>query len=411
MISSLMIFMAMLLIAMLVEPLSERLRFPFSALLVLVGFIGSEAIVAFGFDTGLRYETFNDLILHLFVPILVFESAFNIHAKSLFKNIIPILILAVPAMLLASVVTATIIYYGIGHPQHFPFAAALLAGILLSATDPVAVVALFKKLGAPERLNILLEGESLFNDATAVVMYSLVVTLALTPGAEFSVADASATFATSFFGGILVGAIVGGLASLIYRAFNHPMQHSVTSIITGLSAFYFSEHLLHVSGIVAILVAALILGETHRKYAPSSKDHLTTEIWELAAYISNAILFLLVGVTITWAMFEQQWLAMLIGIVAATIARLIVSYGLVPTLGLLPKTTSIPSCYKPVMMWGGLRGAIALALALSIPTEIESWFTIQSIAYGVVLFTLFIQAPLMPPLVQKTIDYHKQHDD
>lgn len=411
MISTLMIFMAMLLIAMLVEPLSERLRIPFSALLVLVGFIGSEAIVALGFDTGLRYETFNDLILHLFVPILVFESAFNIHAKSLLKNIIPILILAVPAMLLASVITATIIYYGIGHPQHFPFAAALLAGILLSATDPVAVVALFKKLGAPERLNILLEGESLFNDATAVVMYSLVVTLALMPGSEISASEASIAFGTSFLGGLFIGAIVGGAANLLYRAFNHPIQHSVTSMIAGLSAFYLSEHVLHVSGIVAILVAALILGETHRKYSSSSKDHLTTELWELAAYIANAILFLLVGITVNWAMFEQQWLAMLIGIAAATIARLLISYGLVPALGLLPKTAIIPACYKPVMMWGGLRGAIALALALSIPTEVDSWFTIQSIAYGVVLFTLFIQAPLMPPLVQKAIDYHKQHDD
>ena len=375
MISTLMMFMAMLLVAMLVEPLSERLRIPFSALLVLVGFIGSEIIVALGFDTGLRYATFNDLILHLFVPILVFESAFNIHAKSLLQNIVPILILAIPAMLLASLITATIIYYGIGHPQYFPFAAALLAGILLSATDPVAVVALFKKLGAPERLNILLEGESLFNDATAVVMYALVISLALTPSAELSVSEASLVFGKSFLGGVGIGAIIGGIASVAYRTFNHPVQHSVTSIITCLSAFYFSEHLLHVSGIVAILIAALILGESHRKYAPGSKDHLTADFWELSAYISNAILFLLVGVTITWAMFEQQWLAMLIGIAAATVARLVVSYALVPTLSLLPKTAAIPSCYKPVMMWGGLRGAIALALALSIPTEIESWFT------------------------------------
>ena len=397
----------MLLIAMMVEPLAKYLRFPFSGLLVLIGFIGSEIIIALGFDTGLRYYTFNNLILNIFVPILVFESAFNIHVKSLLKNILPILFLAIPAMLIAAVITGTTIYYGIGHPKHFPFTAALLAGIILSATDPIAVVALFKQLGAPERLNVLLEGESLFNDATAVVVYALIISVILMPTAEFNATEASLAFGKNFIGGILVGTIVGTIACGLYRLFNHTIQRSMITIITACCTFYFSEHLLHVSGIVSILFSALILGEYHRKHSKNTPNGLTTDFWALAAYIANSILFLLVGVTVTWAMFEEQWLAMLIGIFAVTIARFVIVYALLPTFTFLPRMEKIPQDYKPVMMWGGLRGAIALSLALSIPTEIDSWFTIQSITYGVVLFTLFIQAPLMPPLVKKAINYHK----
>ncbi len=397
--ATLMIFSAMLLVAMCSEPLARRARIPFTALLVVIGFIGSELIIMMGIDTGLRWQQFNHLILHVFVPILVFESAYNMNARVLISNLLPVLILAIPAMLLGATISAVILYYAIGYPDAFPLVAALLCGVIISATDPVAVVALFKQLGAPDRLTALLEGESLFNDATAVVMFTLLVSIALLPEAP-SLTQSSLDFLYAFLGGILTGLLTGGITSLLYRYFNKAIHFAVISIITATFTFYLAEYLLQVSGIVAVLCAGLLLGERQRTINP---DKFTGELWELNAYICNALLFLLVGVTITIGMFTSHWLAMLLGILAATIARAINIYLLFPVITKILPGTSLPAGYKPVMMWGGLRGAVSLALALSIPVQIDSWYSIQSIVYGVVIFTLFFQAPFMTSLVRKSL--------
>ena len=396
-----MVFMAMLLVAMFAEPLARALRLPFSVLLVVIGFAGSELVVHLGMDTGLRWQQFNYLVLQVFVPVLVFESAFNMNARALLANLPLVLVLAIPAMLLAAAVTGALLYVGIGHPAGFPLLAALLCGAIVSATDPVAVVSLFKQLGAPERLTALLEGESLFNDATAVVVFSLLVALAAVPGEGFAAGRAISAFLYTFTGGILAGLIVGGLAWLLYRTFTEPVSHTVISLVAATTAFYLAEHWLHVSGIVAVLCAGLTLGECHRRAAVP--DHFTGEVWELGAYICNALVFLLVGVTITAAMFTSHWLAMLIGIAAATAARAVNIYLLLPLLSRALPGEAPAASYRHVMMWGGLRGAVSLALALSLPTAIEGWYSIQSIAYGIVLFTLFVQAPLMPPLVRRAL--------
>ena len=399
----LMIFMAMLLVAMSVEPVARRLHVPFTALLVLVGFAGSELIVAAGGDTGLRWRDFNYLILHVFVPILVFESAFNMQAGVLLRNLPVVLVLAIPAMLLAAGVTGLVVYFGIGYPQAFPLVAALLCGVIVSATDPVAVVALFRELGAPPRLAALLEGESLFNDATAVVLYSLLVAMAVNSEDAAGGGAATVTFLYMFGGGVLAGLAIGSLAALLSRLFSGAVSLASISLITACSAFYLAEHFLRVSGIVAVLCAGLLLGERYRREAGASEQHFSAQLWELGAYIANALLFLLLGVTVTVGMFSSHWLAMLLGIAGATVARAGVIYLLLPPVVRALPVKPLPASYRPVIMWGGLRGAVAAALALSLPTDIESWYTIQSIAYGVVLFTLFVQAPLMPRLVRRTL--------
>ena len=194
------IFMAMLLFAVLTAPLAKRLGLPFSALLVLEGFVGSELIVAAGFDLGLRWYHFHDLVFFVLLPALIFESALNINIKLLLKNLIPILILAIPLMLLSAGITALLLYYGIGHPEGFPVIAALLTGALLSATDPVAVLALFKKVNAPERLSVLLDGESLLNDATAIVLFGLFLSFAQMEGEPLSLLNSLWKFLQSFLG-------------------------------------------------------------------------------------------------------------------------------------------------------------------------------------------------------------------
>lgn len=396
------LFAVLLLFAMLIEPLAAWIKLPFSSFLVVVGFIGSELIVWLGFDTGLRWYAFVDIILHLLVPIIIFESAFNANLRALLNNLPAVLFLAVPAMLVAALLTGLLIFFGIGNSVQFPLLTALLAGVILSATDPVAVVAIFKKLGAPDRLNALLEGESLFNDVTVIVVYSILISISIDTDSDLTLSHASLIFLKSLLGGVLVGLLIAAVCTYLYRLCVGHFVHTLLGIIAAILSFYVAEHWLHVSGVVAVLSAGLVLGEFCRQ--DKQKDyHLASDFWELNAYIANAILFILVGVTITASMFSSQWLAMLLGIGAATVVRFMVVYGMLPIFSLLPQVERCDKHYKRVLMWGGLRGAVSLALALSIPVEIEGWYTVQSIVYAVVIFTLFVQAPFIDRLVMKTL--------
>ena len=395
------LFMGMLLLAILIEPLCEKLRLPFSAALILVGFVSSEILVSFSIDTGIRWYNFYDLIFYVFLPILIFEAAFNMNARLLWKNIVPVLFMAIPLMLLSAGLIAIFLYYGIGHPAGFPWIAALLTGALLSATDPIAVLALFKKVGAPKRLSILVDGESLFNDATAIVMVTLLISLAMSTHGEFTWSGASIDFLRIFFGGALVGLVVGLIGFVLIPRVASDVTAGVISLISAYMAFIIAEGALHVSGVMAVLVAGLLLGHASRKDKQLGHQGFMESLWEYKSYIANAMLFLISGVTIQIAMFTDQWLAIIIGIVAALVARAVAVFMVVPGLNLVPRLEPVSMPYRVIMYWGGIRGAITLALALSLPTELPYWWTVQSIAYGVVIFTLLIQAPTMPLLMNK----------
>ncbi len=393
----LLFLMGLLLVAVLVEPLAQKIRLPFTAALVIAGFVGSEALVAAGFDTGIRAENFHDLIFYVFIPVLVFESAFHLDASLLLRNLLPVLFFAIPLMLLSAVTAGALIYYGIAHPQGFPWIAALLTGALLAATDPVAVVALFRSVGAPERLAVLLEGESLFNDATAIVVFGLFLALALAPGQAVDPGKISLQFLLVFCGGIVVGVTVGLACAALLKGFRQPILQSLVTLICAYSAYIVAEELFHVSGVMAVLAAGLVLGKAVRNQ--TDNRGFVDQLWEFNAYLANALVFLLMGLTITVDMFTERWLAMLIGILAVLAARAVGIFGFVPLISWVSRSNPIPARYQPVMFWGGLRGAVTLALALAIPVELDYWWTIQSIAFGVVIFTLFIQAPTMKPLL------------
>jgi len=215
--ATLMILVGMLLLALLIKPLTRRLHLPLAAVLVATGFVGSEILVFFGHTTGIDYIVFHDLIMFVFLPILVFEAAFKIDASLLRKNLFVILFLALPILLLSVGVSAVLIYYGIGHASGFPWIAALITGAVLSATDASPITSQFAKLGVPKRLRILMEGEDLFNDATAIVIFSIFLYIALHPAEQITTTDAVIRFCVVFFGGALIGLLVG-LASCSCRA-------------------------------------------------------------------------------------------------------------------------------------------------------------------------------------------------
>ncbi len=396
--SALISFAGLLLLALVVEPVARRLRLPFSAALVLVGFVGAEIITGLELDTGLRWYHFTQLILEIFLPVLVFASAFHLNARALLRDLVPILFLSVPVFVLTTLVSGTLIYLAIAHPTGFPWPVALLTGALLSATDPSAVVKLLQRLGASRRLQLLLQGESLFNDAIAIVLFTLFLTLAMMPAEQIGASYAAVNFLRLFFGGLAIGTIVGLLGTICMPLFKDTIPRTVLTLVAVLVDIFFSAHVFEFSSVMAVLATGLLMGETNRRLGGGE---FVRYFWDLSDYIANALIFLLVGVTITLEMFTSQWLAMLIGIAAVQITRALMVYVLFPPLCWLPSITPVPMAQRTVLFWGGLRGAVTLALALSLPLEIDAWYTIQSIAYGVVLFTLFFQAPGMEAVFKR----------
>ena len=406
-------------LSLLAQPVSRFLHMPFASILVLLGFIASELIVYVGIDTGIRADNFQAVIFYVFIPVLVFEAAYNIDKQQLKNNLIVILFLAVIAMLLTCFIAAALLFYGIGHEAGFPWLAALITGAILAATDPVAVVAKLREMRAPKRIVILLEGESLFNDATAIVLFSLFLSIAtassgITDGQDvtgeiFSIFDVMLRFVIIFIGGALTGLIIGLVFGLINKVFRQTLLTGVMSIVVAYGSYLVAEHLM-VSGVMSTLLAALsfsILSKGEKPKVVVAGDSLEANnkyhikyLWDVLSHVANVSVFLVMGAVITVDMFQQRWLAMLIAIVALLIARMISVYGVLSVFALF-KNMKVPLRSQTVMVWGGLRGAVTLALALSIPTTLDYWWTIQSIAFGVVMFSLFVQAPTMKLLVER----------
>ena len=353
-----------------------------------------------GIDTGIRAENFHALIFYVFIPVLVFESAYKINKKLLLKNILPIIILAVIGLLSTASLTAVGLYFGIAHPTGFPLIAALLAGSILAATDPVAVVARLREIGAPESLSVLLEGESLFNDATAIVLFGLFLSMALSLQSTVTASAAILEFMTIFLGGLGIGLVTGLIAGVASKVIKNSLLTGVLTLIVAYGSYLLAEELFRVSGVMSTLVAAIVMSLMLRTESGAKTIDRNAYLWDIIGHIANAIVFIIMGVTITLSMFEQRWLAVLIAIAAVLTARAISTYGSLSLLGLFQKNPLDLPC-QTVIVWGGLRGAVALALALSLPVTLDYWWTIQSIAFGVVLFSLFIQAPTIHLLVNK----------
>lgn len=378
--------------------LARFIRIPYTLLLVALGFILSLLIVHFDIDTGVRASNFQDLMLFVLLPILIFEAAFGLNSKLLFKYFPNVITLATVGVLISTIVTAVFLYFGIGHAG-FPFIAALLTGVVISATDPVAVVGQLKALKAPDDLNVLIEGESLFNDATAIVLFGIILSIALGQS-EPDLTSAVVVFSKVFFGGIIIGSTFGYFTAILLKFVEISVPHLVViTLLLAYGTFYIAEHLLHVSGIVAVLFAALLF----KKVAHNSLKYFHTglhDVWESLGFIANIFVFVLLGLVISLHMFSEMWLAITLAITGAFIARIVAVYTSIWINNyMFGQPTN--SKYPPIMIWGGLRGAVTIALVLSLPTELSYWWTIQSIGFGIVLFTLIVQAPTNPTLMKK----------
>ncbi len=378
----------------------KRTNLPYTVGLVLLGLVLGALAEGVEWLGPLQELTLSpEIILFIFLPTLIFESAFNLDARLLSQNMAPVLTLAVPGLLLSTAIVGGLLAL----VTPLPLGSALLFGALISATDPVAVIALFKELGAPKRLTILVEGESLFNDATAIVLFRLIL-MVLAGGvlAAGTLGRGVVEFLVVFVGGLVVGAIIGYLMiRTIALARDEPLVEVTLSTVVAYAAFIVADHYLHVSGVMATVGAGLVVGTLgSTRFTPEVRTYLH-QFWEYAAFVANSLIFLLVGITVKPGGLMEYFGAIGWAILAVALARAATVFGLVPAVNRLSRAEAVDRRNQTVLFWGGLRGAVALALVLSIPADFPQRGMLVALATGVVLFTIVTGGVTMKPLMHR----------
>ncbi len=393
--------MALLTIAIIAAGLFRNVSIPYTVLLVVIGIGLSElANVWQPLQPLHQFRLTPDLVFFIFLPALIFESGLSLDARQLLKDLAPILTLAVPALLIST----TLVGFGVWLILDIDLTVALLFGALISATDPVAVVALFKELGAPLRLNVLVEGESLFNDATAIVVFGILLSMVM-DGSTLTLAStgiAIIEFLRVFIGGVVVGLITGLLISeLLYRLQSGLTAILAMSIVTAYASFIIAEHSLHVSGVMATVSSAMALSLYGLNRITIDVKSTLSETWELIGLVSNSLLFLLVGISVDGSDLFSNIGIILIVVMIVQLARAVSVYSLVPfttKVFMLPK---VSLAERHIMWWGGLKGGLAIAIVLSIPESLPNRDLLLNLTLGIVVFTLMVNAWSIRPLMHR----------
>ena len=385
---------ALLAIASLLAVLTKRLRLPLTLILVLVGFAAGELARSNGVELPIEGERFHDVLLFAFLPALVFEAALTLPARVFVKNLVPILALAIVALAIATVLVGLMVHFGLG----ISLTAALLFGALISATDPVAVTATFRELGVPNRLLVLVEGESLLNDGIAIVLFDILLIAAL--GTEsISVLDGVADFLYVFCGGALLGSLLGlGVAEIAGRLGRLPSTALTIAVAYG--SFAMGEEIFGFSGVMASVSAGLVLAAFSHTLIPKEEVRTWHAVWESIGFVANGILFLLIGIVIDADLIFDNLDAIAIGVAAVMISRPLAIFSIMPLVTRLARLPDIGRQNELVVVWGGLRGGVALALALAIPDALPEQERFVAMTAGVVIATLLFNATTIGALVR-----------
>ena len=400
------VFVLLLLLVSGVAILVRKVRIPYTVALVLAGLalaiLPTEGVITLPKDiadpltSALRGKFTSELILALLVPPLIFEAALRLNLKTLRKEWLPIFLLAVPGVLISTAIVGNVVSLGVG----IPIGLAMAFGALISATDPVAVIAFFRSVGVDKRLSTLIEGESLLNDGVAVVLFTLALatTTALSGGssANPTVLQGVLEFVRVAGGGILVGLATGLLVAQVIGRLNDPLVETTLSMALAVGSFVLAGTI-DVSGILAVLTAGLVIGSLDLKQLSPTTRITLYNFWELLAFVANSVVFLIVGLQITLGRLVDHAGDVAIAVIAILVSRAIVVYG---TSALSSRVSQpIPMKYRHVMFWGGLRGAVSLALALSLTGPFSE--DLKTMTFGVVLFTLVVQGLTIEPLIKR----------
>jgi CPA1 family monovalent cation:H+ antiporter len=405
---------ALLVIVGLAQPLAARLRLPPTVLLAAIG-TGLGGLAVFVLTSGHLHQLdgvartvttlpiSSSAILFIFLPLLLFQAAMMMDARRLLDDAVPILLLAVIAVF----VTTAAVGFALEGASGMPLAACLLVGAIVATTDPSAVVAIFRSLGTPTRLTRLVEGESLLNDAAAIALSTILIDMIRGGGAP-DFGQGFSHFIGGFAGGMLFGIIAARLILAVMPLLKGDRAAETTLLLAlPYLVFVASELTLHVSGVVAVVASGLTVGTVGRIHISPDNRGFIIDIWEQMAFWAGSLVFILASLFVPRLLVglgTSDLLLLLTVIGAAGASRVLVLFGLLPPLAFFRLSPKIGTAYKLVIAWGGLRGAVTLALALavsedpSLPDGVKRFVTIM--ATGFVLFTLFVNGTTLRPLIR-----------
>ena len=377
----------LLFVSAVVAMLTRRLHLPYTVGLVLAG------MALYFFNVSLKWHLSKDLIFSVFLPPLVFEAALFIHWRQFRKELPVVTLLATLGVVLAASVTAL----GMHHLLAWDWASAVVFGVLIAATDPVSVIAAFKESKTQGRLRILIESESLLNDGTAAVAF--VAVLGVLSGGHASVGSIGGALFVTIIGGITIGGVIAYLFMLLAgRTPDYLVEITFTTLVA-YGSFFVAEHY-RCSGVLAALTAGLVVGNfrTSGSISAAGRNALGP-FWEYVAFVANSLIFLLIGAQEAQQHFDGLLVPVSVAIVLVTLGRAIAVY---PLCAVFAGTRlKIDIRHQHMLFWGGLRGALALALALSLPETVPQHEAIVAITFAVVAFSVFVQGLTMTPLLRR----------
>ena len=379
--------------------LARRINLPYTVALVFFGI--AAGAVAQPLQVGITPQ----LVLVVLLPALIFEATYRTDFAKLRPSIVGVALLAGPGVLISALIIAAALHFGAG----LEWQDAFVAGAMLSATDPAAVIATFKRLRSPRRLATLVEAESVLNDGTGIVLFAVAVDLVTRPVGP---AEAAFAFVSAVVVSGVLGAAAGYLASRILPSVGDHLIEVSLSVVLAYGTYLVADGL-HQSGVIATAVAGIVLGTYGRRngLSPKTEEALDT-VWEFVAFLATAFIFLVVGFSIAANSLLDVAVPIAWAVVAALAGRAVIVYGLLGGWSLLPRRvrsahvggrsdSRIPLGWLHVVFWSGLRGAVSTALALSLPLDFPHRAELQGITFGVVLFTLVVQATTAEPVLSR----------
>ncbi|MGD2151320.1 MAG: sodium:proton antiporter [Desulfobacterales bacterium] len=390
------IYIGLLLLACVVAIVSKMVtQLPYTIFLTLVGLL----IGVLGIGPEIEETGFgHDLIFFVFLPPLLFQGAFHMNINSLLEQFWPIVCFAVPGVIASTLLVGGVVGWlgGIGSMM-----VAILFGALISPTDPVSVLSLFKEVGAPEDLKTIVEGESLFNDATGVVLFTILLE-SLLEGQGFGFGQAVYEFVKVSLGGLLLGAVLGWIVFKIMRHIEDHLLENALCLVLAYGSFWLAEGI-HLSGVIGTVMSGLMIGNYGRRLSMSEKTTQTVEtFFESISFLINSLLFILIGLELREVPVDIVWMTAFVAIAAMLIGRAAVSYSFYWLLNQVG--TRRPKKWKHILFWGGLRGSIPIALLLQLPNEgvLVTWRPLLlASGFACVFFSMVVQGITMKPLIRK----------
>ncbi len=357
---------------------AKRIAAPYNVALVVVG------LLLVLMDVLPKTPMNPELVLLVFLPVLVFEGALFADADSLRGAQVPILALAVPGVLLSLLGTAAVANLGLG----LPFTAALLLGAILAITDTVSVLLAFRSVRVPRRLAAIMEGESLFNDATALVLVS--VATGVVAQGRLDTLDTIRAFGVAMIGGVAMGAALGALGAAVLRSTPDHLTAILASAVLVFATSLLAERA-HASPVMAVVVAGLFVGRSARHHLEPARVLALQGFWEAAGFVLNVVLFLLVGMQIDGRSLLEEAAPIGLALLALHAGRAAAVYGCFAVLR-ATRRDRVPIRWQHVMVIGNIKGALSMAAVLALPADLPHRDRLVTIVFGVTFVTLVAQA-------------------